>query len=196
MRAESGKSLRRRFVRMTWQSGLSGGTACGAGSTLGATLSIREALPLLLERHNVRLLNDAGCGDQVWLEAWTERFKTSGIDYLGYDVRPVGEQPLPYAQLEIVHEAMREADLILCKDVFIHLRNETVTKALDLFRGSAPLLLSTTYPGVNNAARGHMRSFAPLDLSSPPFGLGKALETIEVPAFGGPQKQLALWRIR
>lgn len=186
---ESSDSLKKRFARSKWHGD---GTVCGPGSSVANTEIFRKWLRTVLETYGVKRMNDSGCGDLTWVSEID--FAALGVDYLGYDVRENLDAPLPYEKLEIVYEPMRPCDLILCKDVFIHLETELVEKALENFRDACPgaLFASTTFPGVDNT-RTNMKGFAPLDLAASPFNLGTPLDKIESPI--RRNKFLALWRI-
>ena len=78
---------------------------------------------------------------------------------------------------------MRCCDLIICRDVFIHLPNKTILKILKLFRQSGKLLLATSYDmpkGHNNYNRPKhpTKQHSKLDLSKHPFCLKEQRFTI------------------
>jgi hypothetical protein len=169
-------------------------TQCGEGSMVASTPEIREALPSLLQKYGLRRINDAGCGDMNWLRLLAPKFAEMGVDYLGYDVRDYSDMPLPYEQLELVHGKQRPCDLVLCRDVLIHLPNDLVTETLNRFREAGKYLLASSYPGTDNAARRlQLGNFARLDLEAHPFSLGKPLEVIEEPRF---KRLLGLWQLQ
>ena len=187
--------LRQRFSGSSWGGG-GGETPCGSGSTVAYTEFLRDAIPPILETYDIKVLNDAGCGDMNWISLLASEFETAGVDYLGYDVRTLVDPPLPYEKLEIVHERMRPCDLILCKDVFIHLPDEMVLTALANFRAVSKYLLSTTFPlvehGSERAIRGLGGGFARINLEDPRYGLGEPLEAVAEPQW---QKNIALWKL-
>jgi hypothetical protein len=171
----------------------SSGTVCGWGSEIEHTANIREDLLEVIQSYNIKTINDAGCGDLNWIST----IDLSEVDYLGYDIIPreLWNQQLKCEQLDITKEIMRPSDLIICRDVFIHLPNDLITKSINLFRKSAKYLLSTTFMDVDNAVRIETPSIthAKLDLRQSPFGLGDPLLSIEEDF---ENKFSCLWRIK
>lgn len=179
-------------------------TPCGPGSTLKACASIIERLPLWIRALKIKSIVDLGCGDFHWIK----EVDLSGIEYDGYDVVPLmvvaarkhSTKNIRFHHADILGLAIPKADLVLCKDVFIHLPNEDVLSVLAAIASSGSrLLASTTAPGWPNVFRGGMQAaeFSPLDLEQPPFSLGQPIDRIEVPyKEGNPPKFFALWDMK
>jgi hypothetical protein len=169
------------------------GTVCGWGSEIEHTVNIREDLLKIIQSYDIKTVNDAGCGDLNWIST----IDLSEVDYLGYDLIPreLWNKQLKCEQLDITNELMRPSDLIICRDVFIHLPNDLITKSLQLFRKSAKYLLSTTFIGADNTERIESPSitYNKLDLSQSPFDLGDPLLLIEEDF---ENKFSCLWRIK
>lgn len=177
-------------------------TVCGWGSSEPHTQLVRKGLLTVLETHRVRTLNDAGCGDLAWMSTVDLR----GVDYVGYDVHErdtwaeLRRHGYRLEVLDITAQELRPADLLICRDVFIHLPNDMILPALERFRRSAPLLLTTGYTSDPTLEGGEFSNFArmeepslrhaKLDLTLPPFGLGEPLERIPE---NSPNKYLGLW---
>ncbi|KPC90387.1 class I SAM-dependent methyltransferase [Streptomyces albus] len=177
-------------------------TVCGWGSSEPHTHLVRKGLVALLEEHGVTTLNDAGCGDLAWMRT----LDLGGVDYVGYDVHERATWPelrrLGYRLevLDITAGGIRPADLVICRDVFIHLPNHMVLPALEQFRRSCRLLLTTSYISSAAVENGEFSNFdrltepslrhAKLDLSRAPFDLGEPLERIPEDS---PNKFLGLW---
>lgn len=193
MSKPNSSDLKEKFSRSRWRSGGSE-TPCGAGSTVLATEVVRPAILSVVDRYSVRTINDAGCGDMNWIRLLKPSFEAMGVDYQGYDVRDLEDPPLPYQKLEIVHEEMRPCDLILCRDVFIHLTDDLILTALEKFRSVGKYLLSTTFPnmafGAERSIRALGSSYAGINLEDPKFGLGESIEMIAEPKW---KKGIALW---
>jgi hypothetical protein len=177
-------------------------TVCGWGSSEPHTQLVRKGLMTILDTHRVSTLNDAGCGDLAWMRT----LDLEGVSYVGYDVHERATWPeLRKAgyRLEVVDitcEDLRPADLLICRDVFIHLPNDMILPALERFRRSCRLLLTTSYTSDPALERGAFSNFermsgpslshAKLDLSLPPFGLGEPMDRIPE---NSPNKYLGLW---
>ncbi|EST21300.1 hypothetical protein N566_27510 [Streptomycetaceae bacterium MP113-05] len=177
---------------------------CGWGSSEPHTQLVRKELVAILARYGVRTMNDAGCGDLAWMST----VDLDGVDYLGYDAHErdtwpaLRERGYRLQVADIAAADLRPADLLICRDVFIHLPNEMIQRALGQFRKSCRLLLTTSYISDPTVERGaftnHERMNAPsllhakLDLTLPPFGLGQPLERISEDS---PNKYLGLWEL-
>ena len=184
------------FQSLSW--GSSKETRSGPGSTLEGTRQLRVALPRLLEKWKIRVVNDAGCGDLNWISG----LNLAGIEYRGFDLRGLsGTEAARLGtmkagvrsvnELDITSEVMPPADLIICKDVLIHLPHALALEALKLFKQAAPLLLSTSDPTVKNIDI-FAGQFRPVNLMAPPFNLGEPLEKIEEPQW---RRFQGLWRL-
>jgi hypothetical protein len=177
----------------------------GRGSTLRSTQAIRSALPALFAEFGVRSVIDAGCGDFNW-------FRTLGVDlerYLGIEVvdglaslnqQLYGGDKRSFASLDILRDKLPAADLVLCRDCLVHLKNRQVVAALKNFRRSGSrYLLATSYPSSRLNQEVSLGGWRPLNLELPPFQLGSPLRMIsEGPLIEKPDlpdKSLGLWAL-
>lgn len=156
----------------------------GTGSSLAATGTIRAALPPLFDRLGVRSVLDVPCGDFNWLRA----LDWSGIAYIGADVVPDliernrarhGAEGIRFQVIDVLGDDLPRADLVLCRDLFIHLPNDSVRQAVaNVRRSGATWLLATHYAGVRRNRDIPLGSFRPVNLECPPFGLPPPRATI------------------
>jgi len=107
----------------------------GPGSTLVGTCELREQLPSLISELEVRALVDAPCGDY-----WIRWIKLDLESYIGIDVvqqlidsnnHLYGSSRHRFVKLDLARQAPPKADLILCRDLFIHL---SYRHAFEVFR--------------------------------------------------------------
>ena len=168
----------------------SDGTVCGWGSELRHTWNIREALPMIINGCGFNSVNDAGCGDLNWIS----KVDLGRVDYRGYDLNNYPTWNDKCEVLDIVQQPMRKADLIICRDVLIHLPNEMVLQALANFRRSSTWLLTTSFTEATNQFRTEEPTlrYHPINLTIYPFGLGQPV--LIVPE-DYPGKYMGLWRI-
>lgn len=167
----------------------SDGTVCGWGSEIRHTTNIRAMLPRILRGFCFQSINDAGCGDLNWMST----IQLGSVDYKGYDLnRHESWKGHNCEVLDVVNQPMRQADLIICRDVFIHLPNESVVQALANFRKSSRWLLTTSFEMALNQYRTTEPSlrYHPLNLCIYPFGLGKPVMTVPEDY---PGKYMGLW---
>ncbi len=182
-------------------------SASGPGSTLGATSKIRAQLQEVFKDLEIKSLVDIPCGDLYWMS----KVNLGNLSYTGLDIVPSLIESLrityPMAKFK-VHDAssdpLEKYDLILCRDLFVHLTNTQICQALDHFRNSgSTYLLSTTFVDLNENVELRVPrigvGWRPINLSLHPFNLGKPEMTInEESSEGGGKyrdKSLSLWRL-
>jgi SAM-dependent methyltransferase len=192
----------RHYARRDW---LEPETASGRGSSLSRTAAIRRELPALFAELGVRSVVDAGCGDFHWFAA----LEVEPDRYLGIDVVDAlvadnrarhGAAHRRFAALDVIRDPLPKADLILCRDCLVHLKNRQVVAALENFRRSGSrYLLATTFTGEHANADAPLGGWRPLNLERPPFGLGPPLrliserDSVEDARYG--DKSLGLWTL-
>lgn len=181
-------------------------TVSGRGSSLRSTQAIRRELPALFAELGVRSVVDAGCGDFNWFGA----LQLDLDGYLGIDVVEGlarlnedrhGGDGRRFASLDIIRDSLPRADLILCRDCLVHLKNRQVSAALHNFqRSRSRYLLATTFTAPHPNLDAPLGGWRALNLERPPFNLGPPLrliseaESVEDPRF--PDKSLGLWALR
>ena len=182
-------------------------SASGPGSSLDATKAIRESIVELFDQYEIRIIADIPCGDFLWFRA----MELKNLKYTGFDIVPelISElrEEFPGQQFDI-HDATSDLlgtyDLILCRDLLVHLTNEQALKVIDNFKKSgSTYLLATTF--VNLGTNVELRvprigvGWRPLNLSVFPFNLGSPISTINENSSEGrgryQDKSLGLWRL-
>lgn len=208
-------------------------TADGPGATLALTEGLRVWLADVLRRSKILTMLDAACGDWSWMRL----VDLGNIEYTGWDVDPgridtcrrriaegdfvspgstkdplaAGRPNVSFAVknlLTVDPVELAEWELVLCRDMLMHVTNEHISTVLDKVRaGGTLLLLTTTFPGADNSVRrwdaakatwqGYMEQA--MDLTKPPFNLPQPLEAFDEQL--GPHgilavpRQLALFKI-
>lgn len=124
----------------------------GEGSELSSTIRIREALPELWKKYNIKTFLDVPCGDFNWMK---EVDKT-GIEYIGGDIVEAiinrnnnlfKTENISFQKMDITKDILPCVDMIFCKDCLQHLSFENIHKALKNFIASdSKYLLTTSYP--------------------------------------------------
>lgn len=108
----------------------------GPGSTLSNTAAIRNFLDNDLDRLGIATITDLGCGDLNWMKN-TSIPTNSSISYRGVDAAKElidqHNQVEPWAQFEacdfvneLPSDSFRRADLVLVRDVIMHLKSEDI----------------------------------------------------------------------
>lgn len=174
----------------------------GAASTLHETRRLRQELPGLLRRERVKTLVDVPCGDFHWM-----RELDLDLDYLGVDIVPAlvernralyGNARRRFELLDATREPPPAADLIHCRDLFIHLSLGDIAKVLANFVASGSrLLLASHFGDRQENAEILSGDFRAMNLCRAPFHLPPPREVIleESELAGGefPDRAMALW---
>jgi len=177
----------------------------GPGSNLTRTAKLRTELPLLLQEIEARTLLDAPCGDFNWM-------KDTRLDlwlYLGVDIIPeliarnrrlYGNERTQFVLLDLTQDWLPNADVILCRDCFIHFSYRHIRAAIRNFKLTrSTYLLTNTYQDWRKNENIRTGDFRYLNLLLPPFNFPPPLKQIdekspeEQEQFFG--KKLALWKL-
>lgn len=171
----------------------------GRGSILARTVVIRRELPGLLASVGARSLLDAPCGDFNWMR----HVDLGGVEYVGGDVVPeliernraaYEGEGRRFVRLDIVRDELPRADVVLCRDCFIHLSFRDARAAISNFKASGSgFLLATTHPNVAKNQDIESGSWRSVNLQLPPFGLPEPLRMVVEDAEAG--KCLGMWRL-
>jgi len=180
-------------------------TPSGAGSSTDQTRVIAAALPRLCATYGVGSLLDIPCGSFNWMADVDLR----GIRYTGGDIVPEivadatrrdGRRGRRFLVLDLTRSPLPAADLLLCRDCFVHLSYSDITRAVANIRKSDIEYLLTTTFRAESAFRDIVTGdWRPLNLEAPPFVFPPPLELLheECTEHGGAfaDKALGLWRV-
>lgn len=183
-------------------------THSGSGSTHQETAALRAALPDLFHRLGVRTVLDLPCGDFHWMS----KVDLSGVEYTGCDIVQdlIDENRRRYEAaseagdgrrfllLDGTRDELPRVDLILCRDLVIHLGHDDVFRLLRNFvaSGSRWLLITHFLDCTDNAAI-ESGDFRPVNLRRPPFSLPTPREILseESRMDGWSDRAMALWHL-
>ena len=177
----------------------------GAGAAQAQTEVLQQALPALFDAYDVATLLDLPCGDFGWMQ----HVPLPGIRYIGADIVPeliaanqarYGTTRRRFVVLDLMHDALPPADLLLCRDGLVHLSFEAIGQALaNLHRSPIPYLLATTFPACSQNEDIVTGDWRVLNLEAPPFSFPPPLERINENCTEGgglfQDKSLGLWRV-
>jgi hypothetical protein len=175
-------------------------TVSGAGSTLHYTRGLRDSLPTLIGELEIETLLDLPCGDFHWMS----EVKLPITHYIGGDIVPqlventrnrYGQPTREFRTIDLCEDALPQADLLLCRDCFIHLSEEMIFRAIsNILRSDIKYLLITTHPETRNRSI-RLGDWFPINLCAAPYNFPAPIKTIEdwVPPFD--RRQLALWEV-
>lgn len=192
----------RHYERRDW---LEPETVFGRGSALDRTGAIRRDLPALFDELGVRSVVDAGCGDFNWFRALDVELESYvGIevveDLVAVNRARHGTPRRRFVSLDVIRDRLPRADLVVCRDGLVHLKNRQISAALRNFRRSGSrYLLATTFTGDHPNHDAPLGGWRPLNLERSPFSLGPSLrliserESVEDPRYA--DKSLGLWAL-
>lgn len=172
-------------------------SASGPGSYLGFTTALREWLPKVFAAYDVSTVLDAPCGDWNWMS----KVDLSGLDsYIGWDVEPMiirdnlthyclNDNISFWVENLLTVARVPAVDLIICRDLFQHLPNDSVAAVLEKFAtsGSRYLLASNFSDGTNDDLHpydGDGFYCRSTNIEVPPFNVANRLEAIDEPESG------------
>ena len=125
----------------------------GNGSELVQTKQIIEELPFLFKKYNIQSVLDIPCGDYNWMQ----HVDKTDIKYIGADIveELINSNTAKYPDVNFMHLDLTKSelptvDLILARDVFVHMTYETIVSALEnIIKSGAKYLLTTSFTGLN-----------------------------------------------
>ncbi len=181
-----GLTLGERFARIV-RTNLWGADSSrsGLGSEIAATAELRGALPSFLERHGVKTLVDAPCGDFGWLSAIELRVSYIGADIVEALVRENerryggSSSGRRFVHLDLTRDPLPQGDAVLCRDCLVHLSFENITRAIANIRASgARYLLTTTFLEHEHNVDIDDGDWRMLNLERPPFNLPPPIDVL------------------
>ncbi len=172
----------------------------GKGSNLANTLKIREEIPKLFKELKIRSILDIPCGDFNWQKEMDLGF----IDYTGMDIvkelvtrnqKEYSDENRRFIHLDITKDLLPKFDLILCRDLFIHLSHSEIKDALlNIKKSQSKYLLSTSHFSTKKNMNITSGEYYPINLLITPFSLPEPLKIIkDDDEMDG--KSLLLWNI-
>lgn len=152
-------------------------TVSGQGSLLKNTVSLRILLPQLVKELEVHSLLDAACGDFNWMkEVVLPDCKYIGVDIVQDMIKQnkmlYEDETHFFHHANIISDFLPQSDLIICKDVLVHLSLQQAMRAIkNMKKSAANYLLATTFPdpSIKKNSEIFTGNWRPLDLQKPPF---------------------------
>lgn len=174
----------------------------GPGSTIHSTKYVRRELPILFNDLQIKSILDLPCGDFNWFS----QIPLGDMQYTGGDIviDLIQKNKLKFANagvkfevLDITQSPLPTADLVICRDCFVHFSFAMIRKAIEnLIKSNSRWLLATHFDW---RSRGHnidikTGDWRPINLSLEPFNFPIDRIIIEGCDVGGDyaDKSLAL----
>jgi hypothetical protein len=176
----------------------------GPGSDLAHTATIREELPLLTAELGVTSILDIPCGDFNWMQ----KVNLGSCKYIGADIveELVSRNNQQYAsngrkfiKLNIVNDEIPTVDLILSRDLFVHLPYGDIVKALNnVSKSRSKYLLTTSHSLITKNHDILAGQYRPINLLLRPFSFPEPIRMIHEDVLEGEidtGKTLSLWKV-
>jgi hypothetical protein len=206
----SSRSLEKKFSKVFRDNLFHGSESLsGRGSDLDQTLIIEQEIPIALNDFQIKSVLDVPCGDQNWIS----RIDFKAIEYIGADIVPslikrnndsFGSQLRKFIELDLTRSVPPKSDLILCRDLFVHLSTKSIKACLSNIRASgSTYLLTTTFTDYRSYKNLPFFSrnvgWRPINFQLNPFNFSEPLRIINEGCTEGDgkfgDKSLALWKI-
>jgi hypothetical protein len=168
----------------------------GGGSNLYATEKIRATIPQILKKYHIRSVLDVPCGDFFWfkeMQVPLERYVGGDIvsSLIEENSKKFASATRTFRVIDITKDALPPSDLLLCRDLFIHLSNSLAISALrNIADAEMTYLLVTHYPDIVENIDIDPGMYRGVNLCITPFNFPPPLEQLD-----DQFRQLALWRI-
>ena len=182
-------------------------SASGPGSGQGAPAAIRSHFSKLLQDFSINSMADIPCGDLFWIS----KVDLENVSYSGFDIVPSLIATLKsqypqynFGQFDAINQIPPKKDLILCRDLLVHLTTQQALQVIENFKKSGSTYLAiTTFTTVETNKELVIPKIGvgwrPLNLELVPFDLGLPLRVINEESTEGlrkyKDKSLALFRL-
>jgi len=165
--------------------------------------ALRDELPQLLKKLQVKSLLDIPCGDFSWLSSVDLGF----FDYTGGDIvelmiqnntKHYANEKRRFLKLDILRDVIPKADLVLSLYLLIHLPIEDCLKSFkNIKKTGAKYLLIDTYPSVKENKDVQTGMYRPLNLNIAPFFFPESEYRIKMKTLDkGLSQEINLWQIK
>ena len=165
----------------------------GSGSTLKNTKNLRNKLPLLCKKFNIKSILDVPCGDFNWMKNFLG--KKNNIEYMGGDIvkeiinsnnKLYKKKNISFKKINLLKDKLPKYDLMICRDCLIHFSNKDIFKSFVNFSNSSiKYLLTTSHLEYKKGKLKNIKNkdiikseFRTLNLFSKPFNLNKKVSYV------------------
>jgi hypothetical protein len=152
-------------------------SASGSGSNVEQTKEIVSLISDVLRNFQVKTFLDIPCGDFHWMK----NVDLKNIQYIGGDIvesivvknnQKFKSATKRFAVIDLISDELPQADLLLCRDCFVHLSHDKVLAALaNIKRQKIKYLLTTTFPATKFNKDILTGEWRPLNMELAPFNL-------------------------
>lgn len=157
----------------------------GSGSDLVQTKEVIEQLPILFKKYHIQRVLDIPCGDFFWMQ----KVDLTGIQYTGGDIvadvikanqSQYASDTISFREIDIINDDLPRVDLIFCRDLLVHLKNQQIIAALkNCKRSGSKYLLTTSFKNTtHNQDNGVIGFWRTINLELEPFNWKNPIDEI------------------
>lgn len=155
-------------------------TVSGEGSTMDNTENIRNVMPKILIELNIKSILDVPCGDFKWMKLIVNNME---VKYTGGDIvqdlidelnMKYSNSNISFIQKNIIEDNLEYHDLLIVRDLLVHLPNSDIIKVINNYIDSKiPYLLISNYCNSDKSINPdiHMGFFRNVSLQKEPFNI-------------------------
>lgn len=162
-------------------------SACGPGSSLVETKTIRRHIPDLIKKMRISSILDLGCGDLNWMNhilSSSHKLKYFGCDINLAHVMTAANSfktdRYTFAHKDVTVDPLPKSDLCICRDLIGHLSFDSILRLFDNLKFyGIDLMLISNYPDVTvNKEMIEDGGWRTLNLSLAPFNFNLKAHTM------------------
>jgi hypothetical protein len=175
------------------------GPGSGHGSSLAATKSVQESLPIMLEQLDAKTLVDIGCGDNTWMS----QIKLP-CDYIGLDIvkTVIADNQKLHASprrsflvVDATTDEIPDGDIVLCREVIFHLSFDDIRRLIvNICEKERAYFITTTDTATLFNSDVESGDFRILNLRKAPFNFPDPIAAIKDDDLV-PGRTLSIWSI-
>ena len=172
----------------------------GFGSSIHATVNIRQKIPDLLKILNINVLLDLGCGDFNWMKECALPCRYIGVDVvqdvINSNIRKYATTGRTFLALDAIRESLPQSDAVLCREVLFHLSFSDARLVMEnVIRSGAKYFIATTDPSVLFNADIPTGGGREINLSRRPYRLGMPIHTLADGDGENTRRILGVWLV-
>lgn len=153
-------------------------TYSGPGSLLKNTEILRERLQLFIDRYNIKSIIDVPCGDFNYMK----EVNLNNVQYNGYDISKNAiakclkykTNNINFHNIDATVTQLPYSDLIICKDLFLHLSFEHIHNILQNIKNTKCKYFAVSRYSYGNVVNNDQNSGVgcrAIEVTRPPFNM-------------------------
>ena len=152
-------------------------SASGRGSSYKQTKILITEILKLIKKYRIKSILDIPCGDFNWMQnVVNDDLKYIGGDIVGPIVRKNQRQykknNIKFIKINLITDSLPAADLLICRDCFVHFSYEDIKKSLiNIRKQKIKYLLVTTFTERTRNRNILTGDWRPLNMEIKPFYL-------------------------